>query len=98
MLNGNKELFPLIYDHTTLKAPVIIRSLKLSCVGPAQYLDGDHLGTAGVEGFLFSLLNYALDQESSVGSLFSFSFPKRCLLCIFKQCAYQYNTTYDPVQ
>ena len=28
------------YDHTTLKAPVLVRSPKLSSVGPAQYLDG----------------------------------------------------------
>ena len=29
-----------VYDHTTLKAPVLVRSPKLSSVGPAQYLDG----------------------------------------------------------
>lgn len=28
------------YDHTTLKAPVLVRSPQLSSVGPAQYLDG----------------------------------------------------------
>ena len=28
------------YDHTTLNTPVLVRSLKLSSVGPAQYLDG----------------------------------------------------------
>ena len=29
-----------VYGHTTLKAPVLVRSLKLSNVGPGQYLDG----------------------------------------------------------
>ena len=28
------------YDHTTLNAPVPVRSPKLSSVGPDQYLDG----------------------------------------------------------
>ena len=28
------------YGHTTLNAPVLVRSPKLSSVGPAQYLDG----------------------------------------------------------
>ena len=28
------------YGHTTLSAPVLVRSPKLSSVGPAQYLDG----------------------------------------------------------
>ena len=28
------------YDHTTLSTPLLIWSLKLSSVGPAQYLDG----------------------------------------------------------
>ncbi len=28
------------YDHTTLNAPVLVWSPKLSSVGPAQYLDG----------------------------------------------------------
>ena len=28
------------YDHTTLNTPVLVRSPKLSSVGPAQYLDG----------------------------------------------------------
>ena len=29
----------IIYDHTTLKALVLIRSLKLSNIGPGLYLD-----------------------------------------------------------
>ena len=29
-----------VYGHTTLKTPVLVRSLKLSNVGPGQYLDG----------------------------------------------------------
>ena len=29
-----------VYDHTTLKTPVLVRSPMLSNVGPAQYLDG----------------------------------------------------------
>ena len=28
------------YDHTTLNAPVPVRSPKLSSVGPDEYLDG----------------------------------------------------------
>ena len=28
------------YDHTTMNAPVPVRSPKLSSVGPDQYLDG----------------------------------------------------------
>ena len=29
-----------VYGHTMLKAPVLVRSLKLSNIGPSQYLDG----------------------------------------------------------
>ena len=32
--------FTSAYGHTTLNAPVLVRSPKLSSVGPAQYLDG----------------------------------------------------------
>ena len=30
----------IVYDHTTLNTPVLVRSPKLSMVGPGQYLDG----------------------------------------------------------
>ena len=42
MWNGNLIIGAYFdaYDHTTLNAPVPVRSPKLSSVGPDQYLDG----------------------------------------------------------
>ena len=41
------------YDHTTLSTPVLVWSLKLSSVEPAQYLDGWPPGNSRCCGLLF---------------------------------------------
>ena len=38
---------PDVYGHTTLNTPVLVRSPKLSNVGPGQYLDGRPPGNTG---------------------------------------------------
>ena len=44
-----------VYGHTTLNTPVLVRSPKLSNVGPGQYLDGRLLGNTGCRRLLFWL-------------------------------------------
>ena len=39
-VSGYNFIMTCAYDHTTLNAPVLIWSPKLSSVGPVQYLDG----------------------------------------------------------
>ena len=39
-INHNEWAVFSVYSHTMLKAPVLVRSLKLSSVGQHQYLDG----------------------------------------------------------
>ena len=41
-LRINMQDLPTVnaYDHTTMNTPVLVRSPKLSIVGPGQYLDG----------------------------------------------------------
>ena len=55
-INSNFR-FTYVYGHTTLKAPVLVRSPKLSNVGPGQYLDGWPPGNTGCSrhSFLFIL-------------------------------------------
>ena len=43
----------IVYGHTTLNTPVLVRSPKLSNVGPGQYLDGRLPGNTGCRKLLF---------------------------------------------
>ena len=43
----------IVYGHTTLNTPVLVRSPKLSNVGPGQYLDGRLPGNTGCRNLLF---------------------------------------------
>ena len=45
----------IVYGHTTLNTPVLVRSPKLSNVGPGQYLDGRLPGNTGCRRLLFWL-------------------------------------------
>ena len=45
----------IVYGHTTLNTPVLVRSPKLSNVGPGQYLDGRLPGNTGCRNLLFCL-------------------------------------------
>ena len=45
----------IVYGHTTLNTPVLVRSPKLSNVGPGQYLDGRLPGNTGCRRLLFLL-------------------------------------------
>ena len=38
-LKTRRKSSAVAYDHTTLNTPVLVRSMELSCVRPAQYLD-----------------------------------------------------------
>ena len=60
------------YGHTTLNAPVLVRSPKLSSVGPAQYLDGWPPGNSRCCRLF----------------LIFFSFRLLMLIWIFPQCRY----------
>ena len=43
----------IVYGHTTLNTPVLVRSPKLSNVGPGQYFDGRLPGKTGCRKLLF---------------------------------------------
>ena len=43
----------IVFGHTTLNTPVLVRSPKLSNVGPGQYLDGRLPGKTGSRKLLF---------------------------------------------
>ena len=45
----------IVYGHTTLNTPVLVRSPKLNNVGPGQYLDGRLPGNTGCRRLLFLL-------------------------------------------
>ena len=62
-----------VYGHTTLKTPVLVRSPKLSNVGPGQYLDGWPPGNTGCSRlfhFSFLRLGTCLNQPRHCGCLF----------------------------
>ena len=59
-LKGEESALAVAYDHTTLNTPVLVRSLKLSSVGPAQYLDGWPPGNSRCCRLFFNLCNWTL--------------------------------------
>ena len=75
------------YDHTTLSTPVLVWSLKLSSLGPAQSWIGYRLGTAGVVGFFF-FLPHNLSLTFFFSHLTSFLY----FVCKLIQSVHTYST------
>ena len=65
------------YDHTTLKAPVLVRSPQLSSVGPAQYLDGWPPGNSRCCRPFFFLSDFCFCHEAIVKNQQSVQYTHR---------------------
>ena len=68
-INSNFR-FTYVYGHTTLKAPVLVRSPKLSNVGPGQYLDGWPPGNTGCSRHSFLFILYWSQRVLTINASF----------------------------
>ena len=81
---GCFKLYFVVYDHITLKTPVLVRSPKLSNVEPGQYLDGWPPGNTGCcRHFILIFTRYFVSISLAICYIVSSMYDISCAIRIF---------------